>query len=75
MLTVTSSEFKLKCLQLMDKVNQTQEEIVITKNGKPVSRLLPARQELSSLYGINKSLISSHDDLITPVSENWNAEK
>ena len=39
--TIKASEFKAKCLQLMDKVNQSGQEIIITKNGKPVSKLVP----------------------------------
>jgi len=41
MQTIKASEFKAKCLHLMDVVNETNEEIIITKNGKPISRLVP----------------------------------
>ena len=41
--TIKASEFKAKCLKLMDEVAETGQEIVITKNGKPVSRLAPYR--------------------------------
>ena len=33
--TIKASEFKAKCLQLMDEVAETGDEIVITKNGRP----------------------------------------
>ena len=39
--TITASEFRAKCLQLMDEVATTGEEIVITKRGRPVCRLSP----------------------------------
>jgi len=39
-----ASEFKAKCLHLMDEVNRTGEEITITKNGKPVSVLRAYRR-------------------------------
>ena len=42
--TISAGEFKNRCLALMDEVNETGEEIVITKYGKPVSRLVPARK-------------------------------
>ena len=42
--TMKASEFKAKCLQLMDEVADGGGEIVITKNGKPVSRLVPYRE-------------------------------
>jgi len=34
MQTIKASEFKAKCLALMDQVKETGDEIVITKNGK-----------------------------------------
>ena len=39
--TLKASEFKAKCLKLMDEVAGSGDEIVITKNGRPVSRLVP----------------------------------
>ena len=36
MQTIQASEFKAKCLSLMDKVATTGETLVVTKNGKPV---------------------------------------
>ncbi len=41
MKTIKASEFKATCLQLMDEVAKTGESVVITKNGKPVSLLVP----------------------------------
>ena len=37
--TIKASEFKAKCLKLMDEVAANGEEIVITKKGKPVAKL------------------------------------
>ena len=41
--TIKASEFKAKCLKLMSDVAETGAEYVITKNGRPVSRLVPYR--------------------------------
>ena len=43
--TIKATEFKAKCLKLLDEVAESGEEIVITKNGKPVARLLPYREK------------------------------
>ena len=74
MQTITASEFKAKCLHLMDLVNETNEEIIITKNGKPISRLAPYRNQVDTLFGLHKGKISSHDNLINPIDEAWDAE-
>lgn len=36
---IKASEFKAKCLKLLDEVNETGEAIIITKRGKAVARL------------------------------------
>jgi prevent-host-death family protein len=40
-MSITATEFKARCLELMDRVYQTGESIIITKRGKPISRLAP----------------------------------
>ncbi len=37
-ITIKASEFKAKCLKLMDHVAETGEEFVISKNGRPIPR-------------------------------------
>lgn len=71
MQTVKASEFKAKCLHIMDEVNQTGEEIVITKNGKPVSILKPYRTVPATIFGLHKGKIESKDDLIAPLDIAW----
>lgn len=39
-MTVTATEFKAKCLRLMDQVGETQESVLITKHGKVVAQLV-----------------------------------
>ncbi len=75
MQTYKASEFKAKCLHLMDEVNQSGEEIIITKNGKPVSRLVPFRKRKKTLFAMHKEQVKSHDDLIEPVDVWWSVEQ
>lgn len=37
---ITATEFKAKCLQLLDEVQRTGEDLVISKRGKPVARVV-----------------------------------
>ena len=69
--TIKASEFKAKCLQLMDEVNISGEEIVITKNGIPVSRLVPFREKPPTLFAAHKNKITITGDIISPTGENW----
>ena len=71
--TIKASEFKAKCLKLMDEVAESGEEIVITKNGRPVSRLLPYREKQRSPFGRDREIIQIHGDLDEPIDVEWNA--
>jgi prevent-host-death family protein len=44
MKTITATEFKAKCLQLIDTVQSTGEELVISKRGKPVARVIAEKE-------------------------------
>lgn len=41
MRTINASEFKAKCLAILDEVAVTGEEVTITKRGRAVARLTP----------------------------------
>ena len=53
--TMKASEFKAKCLALMDEVARTGERIVITKNGEPVAELVPHKKKRSPLGILERS--------------------
>jgi prevent-host-death family protein len=59
---------------LSKQVNQTQKEIIITKNGKPISRLVPYSKQLESLFGLHQSLVKSVGDLLALLGESWGAD-
>ncbi|MEL6159798.1 MAG: type II toxin-antitoxin system prevent-host-death family antitoxin [Cyanobacteria bacterium J06554_11] len=72
---IAAGHFKAQCLKLMDKVQQTREEIVITKHGKPVARLVPIESEPSdSIVGWMKGSITVTGDIVSPVEEIWDAD-
>lgn len=72
-LTIKASEFKAKCLKLMDEVAAKGHEVVITKNGRPVSRLVPYREKPKSLFGIDRGRIEILGDIIEPIDVEWEA--
>jgi len=71
--TISASQFKAQCLKLMDEVNRTGEEIIITKNGKPVSKLAPISKKPASLFGAHKGQIEITGDIISPLDVEWEA--
>ncbi len=72
--TIKASEFKAKCLALMDEVAESGEEIVITKRGKPVARLVACREKPKTLFGAGGPIVI-HGDITEPIDVQWEAEQ
>ena len=72
--TIKASEFKAKCLKLMDEVAESGEEVVITKNGRPVSRLAPYRAKPKAPFGRDQDKIRVLGDMTAPSDAEWEAE-
>jgi prevent-host-death family protein len=77
MITISASEFKAKCLAILDQVNETREMVTILKRGKPIAQLVPPVQEddgypQHDLRGSVRVL----GDILAPVvsADAWEAE-
>ncbi len=75
MRTIKASDFKARCLKLMDEVAATGEPLVITKNGKPVAQLAPVGPARKSIWGLHKGQIEILGDIIEPVDVEWEADR
>jgi len=66
---VAISEFKAKCLSLLDEVNKTKIPIRVTRRGKPIVDVIPASAEGegSSWIGSMKDLMEITGDVVSPV--------
>lgn len=71
---IKASEFKARCLRLMDEVAETGEEIVITKNGAPVAKLIAYQQPRKAPWGADKGRVHILGDIMSPVDVEWEAE-
>ena len=71
-MTISAALFKQKCLRLMNQVQRTHEDIVITKRGKPVARLAPAPLvKRARLLGYLKGLAHIKGDIVSPIKIRW----
>jgi prevent-host-death family protein len=77
MQTIKASEFKAKCLALMDEVARSGEPIRITKAGKPVAELCPVRSaKPATPFGIWKGRTRILGDIMEPIDvDEWEALK
>jgi prevent-host-death family protein len=72
---VKASEFKAKCLALIDEVAATGESVIVTKHGKPIAELVPDRSAQKSPFGIWKGKVEITGDIISPLDVEWDAMK
>jgi len=78
---IAAGEFKAKCLGLIDEVNETGQELIITKRGKPMAKVIPFEPAtVDSLFGRLKGIVEivgDPDDLVKPIFalEQWDSLK
>ncbi|HLH16035.1 MAG TPA: type II toxin-antitoxin system prevent-host-death family antitoxin [Bryobacteraceae bacterium] len=69
---IAAGEFKAKCLALLDEVQQSRSEIVITKRGRAVARLVPASEKTEAVFGRMKGTGEILGDIFS-TGEEWDA--
>jgi prevent-host-death family protein len=70
--SIAAGRFKAGCLALIDDVAATRREIVITKRGKPLARLVPLEPHATEP---GAGLIEYQGDLISPIDAEWDASR
>ena len=72
---VGAAEFKARCLQIMDQVNETGAEVTITKHGHPVAKLVPVAAQVTRppLLGSceDSLIILDEEDLVPSTADEW----
>lgn len=68
-----ASRFKAQCLALLDDVAATGAEIVVTKRGKPVAKVVPVEEPPSLRGSITYHV--SEDELLAPIDVEWDVLK
>ena len=73
---VPASQFKAKCLALLDQVAETRASFVITKRGRPVAKVVPVDDsgQRRSLRGSVTFLTDRDEDLFS-TGEAWTADE
>jgi prevent-host-death family protein len=70
---IAAGQFKARCLKLMDEVQATGEEVIITKRGKPVAKLVPVVDDPESIFGCMRGTFEIVGDIISPIDVKWDA--
>lgn len=66
---INAAAFRANCFKILDEVNATHKEVVITKRGKPIAKIVHFAQqnEKDPLLGSMEGLVETIGDLTKPV--------
>ena len=71
---ITATQFKAKCLGIIDKVQKEECHVIISKHGKPAAKLVPiSENNPGSIFGRSKGTVKILGDSMT-TNESWDAE-
>lgn len=74
---IAISKFKATCLGVLEEVRRTGKPVRITRFGKPVAEVVPARcPKKKSWLGCMKGTFEIHGDIVGPIGafDGWTAE-
>lgn len=60
MTEIPAGEFKTRCLQLLDQVAVERVQLVVTKRGRPVAKVVPLDEPASLLGSV--TVLAEHED-------------
>lgn len=69
---IAAGKFKATCLALLDEVQTSGQEIVVTKYGKPVAKIVPVESDETERFNELKGSVTFKGDVVEPLgSEVW----
>jgi prevent-host-death family protein len=66
--SIAASEFKAKCLELLDRVARDGDALVVTKRGRPVAKVVPVAPPIRR--PLRKS-VRYRSDIVEPLGDEW----
>jgi prevent-host-death family protein len=72
---INAAEFRANCFKILDEVKLTHKEVIITKRGEPLAKLvhIGRPKEKDPLLGSMEGLVETIGDITGPVidDEEW----
>jgi len=71
--TMPAGVFKARCLKVMDEVRRGRKEVVITKHGVPVAKLVPVEGGARDVFDCLVGSATIVGDILSPAisPEDW----
>jgi prevent-host-death family protein len=70
---VSKSALEARMLEYFRQVEQTDEELIVTDNNRPVLKVVPisAREPASSRFADVRGRVVYHEDPLAPTEDEW----
>jgi prevent-host-death family protein len=74
---IAVTEFKAKCLKLIDEIARVRDPIILTKHGKPVAKLIPIEEQTDHLsqFGYMAGSATITGDIESAITEPWASDQ
>lgn len=73
---ISIADFEADCLRLLDQVVRQRRSIVITKEDKPIAKLMPMEEEVMDIFGRMAGTATICGDIIGPVEDaGWTGDE
>jgi prevent-host-death family protein len=73
MKTVSATEFKSRCLALLEEVRRTRRPLLVTRHGKPVAEIAPHAPARRGRSNPLKGSIVFQSDIVAPIDTQWDS--
>ena len=73
--TISTSELKAHCAQVVDEVAKHRSTVVVTKHGRPVAKIVPVVAKPKNLFGFAKGLVTIRGDIVAPLDVEWESAR
>jgi len=73
--TMPAGDFKARCLQVMEEVRKGRREVIITKRGVPVAKLVPVETTEPDIFDCMAGTVRMVGDVVAPAAsaDDWDA--
>jgi prevent-host-death family protein len=73
---ITAAKFRSNCFKILDEVDKRQKEVIITKRGKPIAKLIRYQMNNASDPLLNSlpDTGSTIGDLTAPFEDQWDLD-
>ena len=73
---ISITDFEANCLRLLDQVAQQRRPLIITKEGKPIAKLVPIADEAADIFGRMAGTATICGDIIGPIDDlEWTGDE